>query len=171
MARNYIPELEFEDAKILGGTFKNFSGKAGLYNREGDRSFHVRIPEDMVERLRDEGWTIKEKAPRTPEEDTLYYMKIRVRYSHKPEEEYRNPLIYKGIAGGEYRLLPERLIGALDHDEIVRCDLVVKPSHYSMTDGREGVTAYLKEMYVTVPGNRFVGRYNITGDDLPFEEE
>ena len=52
-------KLLLEDAEILGGRFRNFRGEAGRFNAEGDRSFCVIVPNELVPTLVDEGWNIK----------------------------------------------------------------------------------------------------------------
>ena len=37
-----------EDARII---FRNFSGKEGQYNREGDRNFAVVLPPDIAQQM------------------------------------------------------------------------------------------------------------------------
>ena len=60
--------LQIDDARI---TYKNFSGEASQYNREGDRNFALVIPDCMVEHpdtkelmplvdiLKEDGWNVK----------------------------------------------------------------------------------------------------------------
>jgi hypothetical protein len=48
--------LKLEDARIL---FRNFQGKEGPYNKEGDRSFAVEIPDERVDELLAAGWNVK----------------------------------------------------------------------------------------------------------------
>ena len=44
--------IVLEDATLLGGQFRNFSGRGGPYNREGDRNFAVRIEPELAHMIR-----------------------------------------------------------------------------------------------------------------------
>lgn len=164
-------KLEIEDAKLLGGSFKNFSGVGGTYNREGDRFFNVRIDPDKVDELVEQGWSIKEKPARTEDEDPLYFLKVKVRYSTPNTNNSRDPKIYKGTSGGKYHLLTEETVGTLDRDEIERVDVIINPSYWSRNDGSEGYSAYVDEMYVTIKGSRFSAMYDVDEKFVDDEEE
>ncbi len=41
-----------EDARLI---FRNFAGKEGQYNREGDRNFAVILPDDVAEQMEKDG--------------------------------------------------------------------------------------------------------------------
>lgn len=163
-------KIEVENAQLLGGGFKNFSGKGSQYNREGDRFCHIRIDEDKVDELREAGWNIKERPGRDADDSILYYMKVNIRYAGPNDKIKRNPKIYKGTADGKMHLLTEENVGSLDRDEIEKVDIVINPSVWSRPDNSEGISAYLEEMYVTIKGSRFAGKYNID-DDSRYEEE
>src|SRR3954447_26708015 len=49
--------------------FRNFSGKEGQYNREGDRNFGVILPPDVAEAMLADGWNVKYLKPREGEGD------------------------------------------------------------------------------------------------------
>ena len=36
MANNYVDNIIIENARLLPGQFRNFSGREGKFNREGD---------------------------------------------------------------------------------------------------------------------------------------
>ena len=77
---NKPEKLEIEDARLMGGRFKNFSGRATEFNREGDRYINIRLPEDIVEKLVAEGWNIKQLDPREEGDSPVYYLTIKIRY-------------------------------------------------------------------------------------------
>jgi hypothetical protein len=44
--------------------FRNFAGKEGQYNREGDRNFGVILPDDVAQQMLEDGWNVKYLKPR-----------------------------------------------------------------------------------------------------------
>lgn len=51
-----------EGARIV---FRNFAGREGQYNREGDRNFAVLIDDPKIEKeMKREGWNVKYLTPR-----------------------------------------------------------------------------------------------------------
>ena len=55
-----------EGVKII---FRNFSGKEGQYNREGDRNFAVLLDDGVAETMAADGWNVKWLKPREDDED------------------------------------------------------------------------------------------------------
>ena len=56
--------------------FRNLSGKASDFNKEGSRNTGVIIPPEMVDDLVNDGWSVKQLPARDPQESPLYYMKL-----------------------------------------------------------------------------------------------
>ena len=50
------------------------------------------------------------------------------------------------------------MVGNLDSAEIAQCDIVVRPRQWEM-NGKIGVKAYLKSMWVTLLQDEFYGKY------------
>ena len=48
--------------------FRNFAGKEGQYNREGDRNFAVLLDEQTADPMGQDGWNVKMLRPRSDEE-------------------------------------------------------------------------------------------------------
>jgi hypothetical protein len=55
-----------EGVKII---FRNFSGKEGQYNREGDRNFAVLLDDKVAEAMTADGWNVKWLKPREDDEE------------------------------------------------------------------------------------------------------
>ena len=140
--------LVLEDCRLL---FRNFSGKEGLYNREGERSFCVPLSERDAQSLREEGWNVKMLKPREEEDEPLPYLKVKVNFNNRP------PRVVMITSAGKTDL-DERSVSALDWAEIKRVDLVINPSPWSSARG-SGVAAYLKSMYVTIEDDPLEMRY------------
>ncbi len=147
-----------ENAHIL---FRNFSGEETKFNRAGDRNFCVLIEdEDMLKKLTDDGWNIKQLKPRDDGEEGAYYVSVSVRFNNFP------PKVYM-ITSRNKTLLSEINIGELDYVEISKVDLTINPSNWSV-NGNSGVKAYLKNMYVTINEDVLADKYDIGDDEEPF---
>lgn len=156
--------LVMENVRIM---FKNFSGKEDKYNREGNRNFCVLIDDpEKAEQLASDGWNIK--ALRPLEEGGIPQAYLQVTVSYKNIE----PNIYMVTNKNKVRL-SESTVGNLDSADIKNVDLIVSPYNWEV-NGKSGVKAYCKTMYVTIDEDVFAGKYNFDTptfddmDDIPF---
>ena len=147
MARN--DKLLLEDVEILGGKFRNFKGAAGRFNAEGDRSFCVVVPNELVPTLVEEGWNVK---PLNGDEEK-YFLKVKVSYR------FKSPKIVL-ITSERQNLLDEENIDVLDWEDIITADVYINPSRYQKDDGRTGMSAYLDSLYVTIEENPLEKKYS-----------
>ena len=158
MARN---NLTIEDAKIF---WKNFSGRGSTYNAEGSRNFCVEIDPDTAEAMKADGWNIKYSKPREEGDEPQPYIQVTVKYGDYP------PKIYM-VTSRNQTLLDEDTVGELDRAEIEKVDLIINGFSWTV-NGKSGVKAYCKTMYVTIAED-FGGRYSNLQEeeeDLPFGE-
>ena len=139
--RNNPSDLMIEDAKIL---FTNFAGSPTRYNSEGGkREFSVALPLNLVEDLERDGWNIKFRKNADGEFDPERpYLGVKVSYK------FRAPAIWL-IAGGRKQLMSEDTVGTLDNITIKTADVVIHPSVYDVR-GQQGISAYVKELYVVM---------------------
>ncbi len=156
-----VSNIEIENATIL---FRNFSGAESKFNRKGDRNFCVVIEDPaLAQRLNDEGWNTKILKPRDPQESVRYYLKVNVSFDYVP------PMIWK-VTSKNKVLLDEDLVGDLDYVEIKNCDVVIRPYVWEV-NGKTGIAAYLKSLYVVVEEDSFEAKYADIpeSDNLPFD--
>lgn len=139
--RNNPSDLMIEDAKLL---FTNFAGSPTRYNSEGGkREFSVALPLNLVEDLERDGWNVKYRKNADGEYDPERpYLGVKVSYK------FRAPAIWL-IAGGRKQLMTEDTVGTLDNITIKTADVVIHPSVYDVR-GQQGISAYVKELYVVM---------------------
>lgn len=153
-----IDNIVVENARLI---FKNFAGEESKFNRAGNRNFCVILDGDSAEDLRQMGWNVKALRPREDEDEPTYYLQVTVAFGNFP------PKVVM-ISGKTKTVLDEESISTLDYAEIANVDLIIRPYHWEV-NGKEGIKAYLKTMYVTIEQDVFAGKYDCLDDeDLPF---
>lgn len=160
MANNRVGNITVENARII---FRNFAGKESKFNAKGKRNFCLVIDNEEAEQLKEEGWNIKYLKPRDPDEEPQAYVQVSVEYGNFP------PNIWL-IAGNKKTKLDEDTVASLDYAEIENIDLIIRPYTWEV-NGKGGIKAYVKNMYVTIVENEFEKKYRDLDEDeseLPF---
>lgn len=150
-------QLSIEGARI---GFRNFEGREGQYNSEGDRNFAIFLEEPgLAEKLAADGWNVKFPKEResTHDEDDQRnpYLQVSVSFKVAPPR-----IVMINSETGKATKLDESEVGVLDWAEIQNVDVVLRPYHWSVR-GESGIKAYLKAIYVTVVEDRFASKYDI----------
>ena len=147
--------LIMEDARVV---FRNFAGNEGMYNREGDRNFCVLLEEDLAEDMRSDGWNVKRLKPREGDEVGTAYIQVSVGFKGRP------PRMVMITSRGRIDLGEEECV-LLDWADILKTDLIIRPYHWNV-NGRTGVKAYLKSIFVTINEDYLELKYS----DVPVAE-
>lgn len=139
--------VTIENARLV---FKNFAGKEGQYNREGDRNFGVILTPEVAEAMAADGWNVKTLKAREEDEQPTPYIQVSVGYKVRPP---RVTMI--GNKTRRRTELGEDLVEMLDWVDMETVDLIIQPYNWRVPgrNGRPddtGVKAYLKTMYATI---------------------
>lgn len=134
--------------------FRNFAGKEGMYNREGDRNFSVLLDTDVAEKMVSDGWNVKWLKPREEGDEPQAYLPVSVSYNPKA----RPPKVVM-ITSRKRTELDEDMVEMLDWADIINVDLIVHPYEWAVS-GKSGLKAYVQSLYVTIEEDPLEEKYS-----------
>lgn len=160
MARTDVPNISIDNAQIR---FRNFTGEPTKFDKAGGkRTFSVILDSEMADKLREDGWNVKSWEPEGADEP-IYHLPVEISYKIYP------PKIWM-ISGNKKTMLQEDTISALQYAEFTKVQLIIRPYCWEV-NGKSGIKAYVKAMYVTIEEDEFEKEYrNFEDDDeeIPF---
>lgn len=141
-----------EDMRII---FRNFAGKEGMYNREGDRNFSVLLDDEVATAMAKDGWNVKWLKAREEGEAEQAYLQVSVNFKGRP------PSVVMITSRGRTNLTEDD-VELLDWADIRVADLIVRPYDWSV-NGKSGIKAYLQSIFVTIEEDALQLKYG----DIP----
>lgn len=161
MADRENPNILMEGVRII---FRNFAGKEGQYNREGDRNFAVILDHDMAEQLKADGWNVKELRAREDEDLPQPYLPVALSFKGRPPR----VVMISANRQGELRrtTLTEDEVELLDWVDIISVDLIVRPYDWVVRENR-GRKAYAQSVFILIQTDLLELKY----EDVPEMKE
>lgn len=150
--------ITIENADIA---FRNFAGREGQYNAEGDRNFCIILDQENANLLSKEGWNVKSLKPRDEGDAPRFYIQVSVNFKGRP------PKLSMVNSKGR-TIITESECEILDWVDIKQADVILNPYEWTV-NGKSGVKAYLKNLVVVMDEDELDLKYG----DIPVvgEEE
>lgn len=139
--------------------FRNFAGKEGMYNREGERNFAVLLDEETAGKMAEDGWNVKALRAREEGEPEQPYLQVSVNFKGRP------PRVVMITSRGR-TTLHEDEVEILDWADIRVADLIVRPYEWAV-NGKTGIKAYLQSIFVTIEEDELELKYADLDDVQP----
>ena len=81
MAAEKTKPFMIEEARLV---FRNFTGRPGMYNNEGNRNFCVLLTPEQEQSLQEDGWNVKHLRPREEDDLPQPYLQVKVQFGKYP---------------------------------------------------------------------------------------
>lgn len=143
-----LEPVVLEGVRIL---FRNFAGAEGRFNAKGQRNFNVLLDNETAAAMEGDGWNVKYLQPREEGDQPQPRLEVAVNFDRNP------PRIVLITSRGRTNL-HEDTVELLDWAEIVEVDMILRPYQWEV-NGRTGIKAYLKSLYVTIREDELEQKY------------
>jgi len=148
--QKWIDDVELEDVKVKWA-FSHFDGREDTFNAQGEHNFTIMLPDDIADKLREEGWNIRDMAGYEEGDPDEHLLKIKISYKYEP------PKVF--LIKGDRKLRAEqRDLADIRRDTCEQIDVIITPSRW-VNGNASGITAYAKELYAKVKESRFSSKY------------
>ena len=144
-----------EDARLI---FRNFAGKEGQYNREGDRNFAVVLDPETAAAMLEDGWNVRYLQAREEGDEETPYISVAVNFNNRP------PRVMM-ITSSSRVTLDEASVEVLDWADIKVADLIARGYEWSV-NGKTGVKAYLQSLFITIEEDALEKKYAAFNDNF-----
>lgn len=152
MTEQKAPTFMVEDAQLI---FRNFAGEARRFNEKGDRQVTVILPPDVAAQMEADGWNVKYLDPRDEGDEPRAIIRVAIRFDPKP------PKIVM-ITSKSRTFLTSSTLEVLDYADLATVDLIATGYKWEV-NGKTGIKAYLKTMFVTIDENELERKYDMGG--------
>lgn len=150
-------EVVIEGAHIY---WLNFSGEKRQFNEAGERNFHVDLDPVVAEKMLEDGWNVKYHEPREEGDLPIPHVKVKVEF-----DKGRPPNIVSTTAVSHNRTKLDRdTVSMLDSVDILDVDMIITPFRWDV-NGKTGIAAYLKTMFVTIDEDVLELKHAISQND------
>lgn len=146
-----------EGARVI---FRNFGGAEQQFNAKGERNFCVVLNEQLAADMVEDGWNVKTLASREEDEPGQPIIEVKVSFKKRP------PRIVMITSKGRTEL-DEETCELLDQADVKNWDLIFHPYKWGPINGKSGVKAYLKTIYVTINEDYLELKYADLEEMLP----
>lgn len=141
MAPPRLSPVTLENRRII---FRNFAGAEGRFNPKGKRNFNVVLDDAEAEAMLADGWNVKFLEPREEGDPRIPRLEVTVHYSERAQP----PRVVLITSRGKTPL-DESMLEILDWVEVENVDMILRPYEWEV-NGKTGVKAYLKALYLTM---------------------
>lgn len=154
--------ITIENADIA---FRNFAGREGQYNAEGDRNFCIILDEENATLLSKEGWNVKALKVRDEGDEPRFYIQVSVNFKGRP------PKLSMVNSKGR-TIITEAECEILDWVDIKQADVILNPYEWTV-NGKSGIKAYLKNLVVIMDEDELDLKYSdvpVVGEETEEDE-